>query len=271
MRAVLHRLVLTLGLALLAPAASAFDQTHVAFNALLARHVHVLAGGVASRVDYRGFAADRAALDAYLQTLSAVTRAEFDTWSREERQAFLIDAYNAYTIALVLTGYPTIDSIKDLGGLFSSPWQKQFFQLLGRPETLDGIEHGTLRAPGAYDDPRIHFALNCASIGCPMLANEAYVAEHLDAQLESAVRRFLSDRTRNRYDAARGRLQVSKIFDWYRGDFEAGHRGYRSVPDFLGHYADVLADAPADRGRVQAGAVPIEYLDYDWSLNATER
>ena len=87
-----------------------------------------------------------------------------------------------------------------------------------------------LRAPGVFDDPRIHFAVICASIGCPMLREEAFVADRLEAQLDEQARRFLSDRTRNRFDAPRGRLEVSKIFDWYGEDFRQGHQGIASVP-----------------------------------------
>jgi hypothetical protein len=131
--------------------------------------------------------------------------------------------------------------------------------------SLDNIEHDTLRAKGRYDDPRIHFAVNCASIGCPMLREEAFVAERLDAQLDEQALRFLSDRSRNRY--ADGKLMVSKIFDWYGGDFKLGHRGIQSLPTYLARYAEVLADAPADRERIKAQGLEITFLDYDWKLN----
>jgi hypothetical protein len=115
-----------------------------------------------------------------------------------------------------------------------------------------------LRKPGAYDDPRVHFAVNCASIGCPMLREEAYVAERLDRQLEDQAARFLSDRERNRY--ANGRLEVSKIFDWFKEDF-----GVREK--YFARYAKALADAPAAQQLVAQGKAPISFLDYDWSLN----
>jgi hypothetical protein len=139
--------------------------------------------------------------------------------------------------------------------------------LLGAERSLDGVEQGLIRAPGAFDEPRIHFAVNCASIGCPMLRDNAYVAERLDSQLEESVRRFIGDRSRNRYDPASEKLEVSRIFDWYKADFEKGNRGISSLPQFLARYADFLADGAAARALVRQGQAKIRYLDYDWNLN----
>ena len=251
--------------------ACAFDQTHAAWNELLKRDVIVAASGNSSRIDYAGFKRDQDALTLYLDGLSAVAAAEYQGWTREQQLAFLINAYNAYTIKLVLTRYPGIKSIKDLGSLVQSPWKKEFFNLLGAARSLDFVEHGMIRAPGAFDEPRIHFALNCASIGCPMLREEAYVAERLAAQLESGVRRFLGDRARNRYDAVTGRLELSAIFDWYKADFDKGGRGTSSVPLFLARYADFIADDAVGHALVRRGQLPIRYLDYDWTLNDVTR
>ena len=231
----------------------------------------MLDGGKASAVRYDGFARDRAQLKAYLDSLSAVTRQEFDGWTRPQQLAFLINAYNAYTVEKILTRWPKLKSIRDFGSFIGNPWKDDFFTLLGRPMTLDGIEHDTIRAPGAYDDPRIHFAVNCASIGCPMLREEAYVAARLDAQLEEQTARFLSDRSRNRYDPASAKLLVSKIFDWYGKDFSRGWKGTDSVPQFLARYADRLADTPGERERIRAQEVPVAFLDYDWALNEARR
>jgi len=243
----------------------AFDHSHAAWTALLKKHVVLLGGGKASQARYAGFAADRAALKAYTDSLSAVTPAAFQAFSKPQQMAFLINAYNAFTVELILTRYPQLASIRDLGSLLSSPWKPKFIKLLGTEMSLDNIEHDTLRAKGRYDDPRIHFAVNCASIGCPMLREEAFVAERLDAQLDEQALRFLSDRSRNRY--ADGKLMVSKIFDWYGGDFKLGHRGIQSLPAYLARYAEVLADAPADRERIKAQGPEIAFLDYDWKLN----
>jgi hypothetical protein len=245
--------------------AQAFDHSHAAWSALLKRHVVLLRGGQASQVRYAGFAADRAALKAYLDSLSAVPAAAFNAFGKAQQMAFLINAYNAFTIELILTKYPNLASIKDLGSLLSNPWKPKWVPLLGDKLSLDDIEHGNLRARGRFDDPRIHFAVNCASVGCPMLREEAFVPERLDAQLDEQTVRFLSDRTRNRYRD--GRLQVSKIFDWYGEDFRLGHRGIGSLAGFLARHAELLADAPADRELVRTQKADIGFLDYDWALN----
>lgn len=249
------------------PADAAFDHAHGAWNDLLRRHVVWIRDGAASEADYAGFQKDREALEAYLQTLSAVTRTEFDAWTKDQQLAFLINAYNAFTVALILTKYPDLKSIKDLGSFFSSPWKKEFFVLLGEKRHLDWVEHDMIRKPGVYDDPRIHAAVNCASIGCPALRDEAFTAENLDAQLEDNMRRFLSDRTRNRYIPETGKLAVSKIFDWYGGDFNKGYRGIASLKSFFARYADLLADTPEDREAIRAGKAKIDFMDYDWGLN----
>ena len=238
-------------LALAATPAAAFDHAHGAWGALLERHVVEVDAGKASRVRYEGMARERAALKGYLDALSATTRSEFDRWTRGEQVAFLINAYNAFTVEKILGRYPDIRSIWDYGKLFGNPFKDEFFTLLGRRASLDWIEHDTLRKH--YRDPRLHYALNCASIGCPMLRVEPYVAARLEAQLDDQARRFLSDATRNRYRD--GRLEVSKIFDWYKEDFEP--RG-----EYFARYAALLG---GDAAKIRNA--PIGFLDYDWALN----
>lgn len=251
--------------------AQAFDHGHAAWTALLQRHVVLQRGGQASALHYAGMAADRALLKAYLANLSSVSPAAYGAFSAAQQMAFLINAYNGFTVELILTRYPKLDSIKDLGSLLQSPWKHEWVPLLGRTMSLDDIEHGTLRVRGRFDDPRIHFAVNCASIGCPMLREEAFVATRLEAQLDQQTQRFLADRTRNRYDAVRGRLEVSKIFDWYGEDFGLGHRGVVSLPAFFAAHADLLADAPTDRERIRSMKFGLSFLDYDWALNDAKR
>lgn len=248
-------------------AQTGFDHTHGAWSALLKKHVVVLRGGQASQVRYAGFAAERPMLKAYLDSLSGISDATFKSFGKAQQQAFLTNAYNAYTVELILTKYPDLASIRDLGGLLKNPWRPKWVPLLGSKVSLDDIEHEMLRQRGRYDEPRVHFAVNCASIGCPALREEAFVAERLEAQLEQQTVRFLSDRTRNRYNPQRSRLEVSKIFDWYGEDFRLGHRGIGSLPAFFARYADQLADAPADRDRIRAQQAEIAFLDYDWKLN----
>ena len=252
-------------LCLAATPALAFDHAHTAWTALLARHVHWNAEGTTTAVDYAGFARDREALKAYLATLSAVPRSEFDAWPKAARTAFLMNAYNAFTVELILTGWPGIESIKDLGSLLRSPWKRRFFVLLGAERHLDDVEHGLLRGADDFDEPRIHFAVNCASIGCPALRPEAFTADALESQLEDQARRFLRDRSRNRYDAATATLSVSPIFDGYGEDFE---RAAGSLQAWLARYAAELADIPEARGRIGRGAVSLDWTDYDWRLNA---
>jgi hypothetical protein len=264
----LLRPLLLVVLLLLGQAAHAApDPAHAALDALLRRHVAWNAAGVATTVSYAGIARERAELRRVLDGYSAVTRAEYDAMPRDERLAFLINAYNAWTIELVLTKYPDLKSIRDLGSLIQSPWKKRFFTLLGESRSLDDVEHGMIRAPGAFDEPRIHFVVNCASIGCPALRPDAIVAARLDAQLEDSTRRFLRDPTRNRFDAVSGRLEVSKIFDWYGGDFTRGWRGIASREQFFGRYAELLAADPAGQATVREGRARIAFLDYDWNLN----
>lgn len=245
----------------------AIDQQHAAWSALLARHVEWNAQGSASSVDYAGFGRDRTALTSYLDQLSAVTRPEFDAWSKPERRAFLINAYNAHTVELILTRYPKLDSIRDLGSWLKSPWKQEFFELFGTAQTLDGIEHGLLRGAADYDDPRIHFAVNCASLGCPALRPEAYRGADLDQQLQDQTQRFLRDHTRNRYDAQSKTLELSRIFDWYAEDFEKDFRGAGSLAAFLALYREDLGLDADSTARLAAGQIDIEFLDYDWALN----
>jgi hypothetical protein len=251
--------------------AQGFDHSHRAWDALLKKHVVLISGGKASQMNYAGMAQDRAALKAYLASLSAVPEPEFSGWSKAQRMAFLINAYNAFTVEKILTRYPDIKSIWDFGKLFGNPFKDAFFTLLGRKFTLDGIEHDTLRKPGAYDEPRVHYAVNCAAIGCPMLREEAFVAERLDAQLEQQAQRFLSDASRNRY--AGGRLEVSMIFHWFREDWTSGYRGFDgktppigSLEQYFARYARLFADGP-DQRIVAEGKARIEHLEYDWKLN----
>src|SRR5688572_12539277 len=251
-----------------------FDHEHKGWTALLKKHVVLTDGGKSSQVRYAGFQQDRAALKSYLGALSKVTQQEFDGWSKPQRMAFLINAYNAYTVEKILTRYPDIKSIWDFGKVFGNPFKDRFFTLLGRESSLDQIEHETLRKPGAYDEPRVHFAVNCASVGCPMLREEAYTAARLDSQLEEQARRFLSDRSRNRYNTESGRLEVSRIFDWFKEDWSSGYQGYegktkpvRSREQYFAGYAPLLADRPEHRKIIDDQKAPIGFLDYDWGLN----
>jgi Protein of unknown function, DUF547 len=257
--------------AMIAPATPSFSQTfdhsYAAWDTLLKKHVKWLPDNKQSRADYKGFAADRAELKKVLESLSAVSMAQFTAFSKDQQQAFLINAYNAFTVEVILTKYPDIKSIKQLGSFNRGPWKNEFFTLLGEKRHLDWIEHEQLRPK--YAEPRVHAAVNCASIGCPALFPEAFTASKLDAMLEDGMRRFIGDRTRNRYD--NGKLQVSNIFKWFKEDFEKGNKGFAKLEDVFAKYADLLTQDEAARAQIKAKTVSISHLDYDWSLNDAGR
>jgi hypothetical protein len=234
----------------------AFDHSHHAWDALLKKHVIVLDGGKASKMRYAAMAQDRAALKDYLEKISSVKEADFERWTRPQQMAFLINAYNAFMVEKILTRHPDIGSVWDFGKLFGNPFKDRFFTLFQKSFSLDQIEHETLRK--RFREPRIHYALNCASIGCPMLREEAYVVQRLERQLEEQAVRFLSDRSRNRLAA--GKLEVSRIFDWYKEDFEPRAQ-------YFARYAKALTDDPGGQGLIVSGAAPLAFLEYDWALN----
>lgn len=258
--------------------AQAFDHDHKPWAVLLKKHLVLLDGGKASQMRYSSLAQDRAALKNYLDTLSKVSAQEFAGWTKAQQMAFLINAYNAYTAEKILTRYPDIKSIWDFGKIFGNPFKDKFFMLLDRGFSLDMIEHETLRKPGAYNEPRLHFAVNCASVGCPMLREEPFVAERLDAQLEEQTRRFLSDRSRNRYNATDNTLEVSEIFKWFSEDWTSGYRGFdnkgpamNTREQFFAKYAALLADQPVQQKMIIDRKAPIRHIDYDWALNDAKK
>lgn len=243
--------------------AMAFDHLHGLFDIVLKKHVVLRDNGMWSQVDYRGIANDKALMGTYLGQLSAVGKSEYDAWSRDKKLAFLINAYNAYTIDLVVRHYP-VKSIKNIGSVFKSVWSIRYIPLLGQKRSLDEIEHELIRQKGVFDEPRIHVALVCASIGCPALRNEAFTYEKLNAQLEKSLVLFLSDKTRNRYDAAKKTYRVSPIFKWYEEDFKAK---YGSLEAFFIGYAKYLAAYEKDIPQMMKKGSTLEFGDYNWNLN----
>lgn len=239
---------------------------HAPWQQLLGQHVYPINHGSSSIVDYAAFKTEHKTLTGYLEALTNVSQAEFDTWSKQQQLAFLINAYNAWTIEFILTKYPDIKSIKELGGFFSSPWSKEFIPLLGETRSLDNIEHTLIRSSGKYNDPRIHFAVNCASIGCPALLEQAYTADKLEQQLASQTMRFLADMSRNY--VKNDTLYLSSIFKWYKDDFEKGFNGANSLNEFILSYADALNLAPNLQYALKNNDMDIEFLDYDWAINA---
>ena len=242
--------------------AFAFDHTHAVWTTVLKRVV--VKDGPASRVKYAQLVSDSLALDEYTKSVSEVTKDEYAKWTEPQRLAFLFNSYNAFTLKLVvqeLKSNPGLKSIKKIGGLFSSPWKIRFFDFLGNKSYLDEIEQVLARP--LFDEPRMHFAFNCASIGCPALQTEAFTADHLSDQLDRAAREFLSDTSRNRYVANAKKLELSMIFKWYGDDFDKSKR-------FGPKLAFVSSLMPLDansKEAIRSGQAQVSYLDYDWNLN----
>lgn len=244
--------------------AQSFDPSHTAFTDVLNEHVEVYDAGLKSAVNYRELSENRLPLDNYLASLSAVELSEYESWTHEQQLAFLINAYNAFTLQLIIDNIDKFesgkaDSIRNLGGLFSSPWEKSFFTLLGEKRTLDWVEHEKIRVD--FDEPRIHAALVCAAVSCPKLRAEAFTGKNLEAQLENQMVTFLSDRDKNGIDD-KG-IYLSKIFDWYREDFD-GLRNY------LRTYSGALSDGSGNGDNMNFQSLDIRFVDYNWKLNNLE-
>jgi len=214
--------------------AKPFD--HSIWNVLLQRHVNDNGD-----VDYKGFKKDVNILESYLSMFSDHMPTE--TWNRNEVLAYWINAYNAFTVKLIIVNYPT-NSIKDI----KDPWGMRFFKLGEKWYNLSEVEHKILRK---MDEPRIHFAINCASFSCPKLLNTAFTATNLEAQLEAVTSNFINDPTRNKITG--NSAELSQIFKWFKKDFTT----QGNLITYLNKYADTKL----------ASSAKIGYLKYDWSLN----
>lgn len=252
------------GITVNASAQSSFD--HSRWDALLQKYVHWVRDEQASAVDYRGMRIEAGELQSYLEETAAVQRRAFDGWDNDEQLAFLINVYNAATVALIIENLDDIDSIRDIGSFFTSAWELERVALFGDQFTLDEIEHDMIRGWERYKEPRIHFAVNCAAIGCPALQPAAYRGATLNSQLEDATRNFLSDRSRNYPDGST--LRLSSIFKWYREDFESGWGGSSSLEQFVIRYAQALGLSPQQITQLEQGTMRIRFLRYDWGLNS---
>lgn len=188
----------------------------------------------------------------YLKETSSLTYADYNKLDDRKKMAYLINAYNAFTIKLIVDKYP-VDGIKDIGGFFSKPWGIEFFSILnGKIKSLDPIEHKWLRPK--FKDYRIHAAVNCASISCPPLRNEAYVGEKLDAQLDDQMKAWLSDPSRNSVNPNSDSVTISKIFDWYEDDFRNWGGGVLNVIN-------------KHSAKEKIKNAKIKYMNYNWDLN----
>lgn len=209
---------------------------HTSWDILLKKYVDD-----PGNVDYIGFKQDTRLLDNYLDYLAKNPVA--NTASKEERLAYYINLYNAGTVQLILDHYP-LKSIKDI----FRPWGKDRVKVGNENYSLGEIEHDILRK---MDEPRIHFAINCASFSCPRLLNEAYSASKLEDQLERATSHFINDPSKNIITPTT--VELSKIFKWYGDDFTEKY----SLIDYVNLYADIKISRDSK----------IIYLIYDWGLN----
>ena len=224
---------------------AAATEDHAIWAELLNKYVKP--GGV----DYAGFKSEEEKLDRYLKVLE---HTDSKTLSRDEQFAYYINAYNAWTIKLILSAYPGIKSIKDLGTFLKSPWEKKFVRIDGDELTLDDIEHHILRP--RFKDPRVHFAINCSAASCPPMSSQPYWGSSLDLQLDQATRSFINDP--NSYRLEGNAFYVSRIFKWFAEDFNH---------DVVGFYLKYAQDDLKKKLTAKKDALEVKYLDYDWSLN----
>jgi hypothetical protein len=209
---------------------------HSKWNVLLQKNVSK--NGI---VDYKGFKKDSKQLQSYLALLASNVPTK--SWSKNAVLAYWINTYNAFTVKLILDNYP-VKSIKDI----KDPWSQKFFSLGDKKYSLEEVEHEILRK---MDEPRIHFAINCASFSCPNLLNEAYTEASVEKQLTTVVKSFINDKSKNTITA--NKVEISKIFDWFSGDFK--NKG--TVIDFLNQYSSIKINSKAKLG----------YKEYNWALN----
>jgi len=220
----------------------------------------------AGLVDYVGLQANPDDLLAFNASLGDVAPETFLSWSRETQMAFLINAYNSFTLQSIIDQNPLKDSIRDIPGV----WRVRQFEIAGASKTLDNIEHGTLRPE--YQDPRIHAALNCSAISCPVLRREPYTGEKLDAQLEEQVQIWIEGTEGMAIDRENGVVAISELFNWFGEDWLpeygnteefTGNEKERAALNFISQY---LSSEDADY--LREGNYQVQYLTYDWDLNS---
>lgn len=216
-------------------------------------------------VNYSELQANRQILDRFNQSLALVDANTYKSWSEPEQLAFLINAYNSLTLQSIIDQEPLVKSIRDIPGV----WKSRKFQVAGSSNTLDNIEHDTIRK--YFNEPRIHAALVCAAMSCPPLRNEPYVRERLDEQLDDQVNNFINSPHGFRIDRQAKKVYLSSIFKWYGKDWIdtysikdkfAGSQKEKAVLNFLSNYL-----SPQERQYLEEGQYKVTYLNYDWSLN----
>lgn len=254
---------------------SEFDHSYAAYNNLLNKYVRD------AHVNYQGFIDSGAEFESFLETLGAVKESELEEWTESQKLAFWINAYNAFTIKAIIDHYP-IKSSFSLVGIFYAPsnsilqikgvWTKLEFKAAGRMVTLDEIEHQILRKE--FNEPRIHMAINCASVSCPDLSSEPYTADKLEEQLNEAAVNFVNNPQKGvLIDQESGRVKLSKIFKWFGDDFIPGYGGlvlfnnYSLKENAVLNFASQYLENEQAKKYVREHKLKIDYLDYDWHLN----
>jgi len=252
-----------------------FDQNHTIFNKLLQENVKD------TKVKYQGFI-DSVEFVNYLESLNNISPDDFNTWTDSQKIAFWINAYNAFTIKAIIDHYPIQRSFT-LVGIFYAPknsilqipgvWKKLQFQAVGQNVTLDHIEHGILRKE--FNEPRIHAAINCASISCPDLRNEAYISDKIDKQLDDSSKNFVNSKTKGvLIDKNKNKIKVSKIFKWFGDDFFSNYhkQEFNDKSDkqngTLGFIYKYINDD--EKIFLLNSNYKLKYMSYDWSLNETK-
>jgi hypothetical protein len=245
-------------IATLLPAiAFCFDHTHAQWNIVLKASVKL--DGKQSLINYALVKKKHSAqLNAYLAGLSGLAKSDFQKFNDDQKLAFLINAYNAFTVKLIVDNYP-LKSIKDIGSIFKGPWSQKFFKLFGKDTTLDNIEHDIIRKQFPKE-PRIHFAVNCASFGCPNLAADAFTVNNLEKLLAAGTQSFVNDSAKNYYHASEKTLFLSPIFKWYGSDFD---KNFGTVQNFV---AAIMKVSTTDREVIKKD-VEIKWTKYSWKLN----
>jgi len=236
-----------------------FDHQHADWKAIVDRHV--VSDGAISWVSYSALVKEKQTVFDYISKLQAVKQESYDRFDRNQKLAFLVNAYNAFTIQQILEKYP-LGSIREIEyepGV--DAWNKARYTLLGKVVSLNELENQWIR--GGFQEPLIHFALVCASLGCPGL--RWYSAQEFVEQATGSARAFLSDSRRNRYDAKSRTLWLSEIFDWYKSDFvDAQGSVARFVAPLVGGGPSVEASILAAE---KSKKLKIRHNTYDWSLN----
>jgi hypothetical protein len=228
-------------------------------------------------VNYAQLKAHREKLDSFVNSLSGLSRATYDGWTEPAKIAFWINAYDACTLKAIIDHYPIQSSFfaslrypKNSIRQISGVWDELTFPVLGRPRTLDGIEHDVLRKD--FHEPRIHMALVCAAMGCPPLRNEPYAGDRLSDQFDDQAKRFLSNPVKFRIDAQADTVYLSPIFKWFGEDFVArygvrsGYGGHSAVQRAVLHFISGYLDKESAEF-LSSADYSISWLNYDWSLN----